>query len=203
MKHTIPAVLMVTLLTACSSNTMKFPFSALVPAIPEHSAETRDGEAINGKWVCVLQPADASYFGELDRGSGNAIATKIREALRKVNLQSVQVSQLDSNAHTLCIERGAKRFLTTTIQHYEDRKTGFFGKLDRIEVKLSLYSSDDYGNRKSVVFEAKANQLRSALLEWGNSKPSALLDETFEKAVWKLVHIEPMPTTQADSFGLE
>lgn len=153
--------------------------------------------------ICVLQPPDASYFGEADRGSGKEIAAKIRDALRKVNQPSLQVSQLDSNAHALCVERGAKRFLTTTVRHYEGQKSGFFGKPGRVELQFTLYAVDDFNNRKSVGFEAKTNLLRSAMLDVGNGRPSGLLGEEFERVIWALVHIEPMPTTQADSFGLD
>ena len=193
MKLTLPVLFASLLLSACST----------LPDLPVNATEVRTLEdAKTGNWICVLQPADASYFGAVDNGSGNAIATKIRDSLRKLNQPSIQVSQLDTNAHALCLERGAKRFLTTTVQHYEDRKSGLFGKPDRIELLLTLYAVDDLDNRKSIVFEAKTNLLRSALLEWGNNKPSALLDDEFEKVVWNLVHVDKKPTTHADSFGL-
>jgi hypothetical protein len=202
MKHTLPAILLATLLTGCSSNTMKFPFSTLVPEMPQHKMETRTDEARNNKWICVLQPPDASYFGEAYHGSGKAVTGIVRHALQKVGTPSVQVQQVQSNAFADCLERGAKRFLQVTFLHYEDRSGRLFGKPHRIELKLSLFTLDNLDNRKSVVYEAQSSVLRRAVLEWTDSKPTALLGDAFERAVWQLVEMKPEQATQADSFGL-
>lgn len=202
MQRTFTFLISIFLLTGCSSNTMKFPFSTLVPDMPQHKMETRGDEARSNKWICVLQPPDASYFGEAYHGSGNAVTGIVRHALYKVGIPSVQVQQVKSNALAECLERGAKRFLQVTFLHYEDRSGRLFGKPHRIELKLSLFTLDDLDNRKSVVYEAQSNVFRRAVLEWTDSKPTALLGDEFERTVWQLVEMKPEQATQADSFGL-
>lgn len=191
------ACLLLLILTGCA--TLEQPLSA----IPAHTSDARAPNQATGKAViCVLQPADASYFGDLSRGSGNHIAGIIRSSLRKTNQPSLQISQLDSNAHALCAERGANVFLKTDILHYEDRANGLFGKPDRVELRLSLYTLDDLDYRPSVIYEAQTNLLRSALLEWRNNKPTNLLGKDFEMAIWGLLEKMPVTPKHADSFGL-
>jgi len=184
----------------CTSNTGKFPLSTLVPEIPRHTTETRSDEARSSKWICVLQPPDASYFGDVARDSGKAVAGIVRSSLQKIGIASVQVHQVQTNAHADCQERGARRFLQITFLHYEDRSNQTFGKPDRIELKLTLYTVDDLDTRKSVVYEAQTNKLRRAIFEWGNNKPTSLLGDEFDKVVWQLVQMEP---SHADSFGVD
>jgi len=199
MKRTLPFLLAFSL-AACSSSTSKFPFSAFVPDMPKHTTETRSDEARSAKWICVLQPSDASYFGDVARDSGKAVAGIVRSSLQKIGIPSVQVHQVQTNAHADCQARGASRFLQISFLHYEDRSNQLFGKPDRIELKLTLYTVDDLDKRQSVVYEAQTNKLRRAILEWGNNNPTALLGDEFDKVVWQLVQME---SSHADSFGVD
>jgi hypothetical protein len=176
MKQRILAGFMVSGLVACASSGLE----------SRHLNRSQVGSTL----VCVLVPADASYFGKLYSDSGNEIATRIRKALTKIDHPSLQVSQLNSNATTICGQRGAKLVIQTEVLHYEEHSKALFGKPDRIELKLSLFSLEAAENRQSVIFETKSNLPFSSMLGSG-----------FDRAVWKLMGVAQQEN--ADSFGLD
>lgn len=137
--------------------------------------------------ICVLVPPDASFEGESYSGSGSEVAEKIRNALKNIGRPSRLVSQVQANALTICGEKEATLVLQPTILHYEDRVTGWSGKPDRVELKLSLYKFDQPDQKRSIFYEAKSSTMHSAFFEWGNARPSALLTEDFEHSVRKLL----------------
>lgn len=137
--------------------------------------------------ICVLVPHDAAFEGEFYSGSGSEVAEKIRDTLEKIGRSSRLVSLAQANVLTLCKEKEAALVLQPTILHYEDRATGWSGKPDRIELKLSLYKLDQPDQMRSIYYEAKSSIMYSAFFEWGNAKPSALLQDDFEHSILKLL----------------
>lgn len=197
MKSSIVSLLLLSLLSACSYLKTP-PITAIVP-LPEHEAQMRINDGtVQKPPVCVLIPRDTSHMGEAYSGSGKAITAKIRAALRKENRPSIEVDSLEGRAYAICSERGAFKAISTAVLHYEDRKSGLFGKPDRIELKLSLIDIESLQTERSVFFEAKTNLYRSFLTELGNNAPSELLGAQFDAAVKAVV--EP---GHANSFGIE
>lgn len=165
-------------LTGCSA----FPVTTVQPV-----ASGSNFAAEHSAVICILVPPDASFEGESYSGSGGEIAEKIRDALDNFGRPSRLVSQIQANALTICREMETALVLQPTILHYEDRATGWSGKPDRVELKLSLYKLDQPDQKRSIFYEAKSNIMYSAHFEWGNARPSALLREDFEHSVRKLL----------------
>ena len=141
--------------------------------------------------VCVLVPPDASHFGKRYPNSGNEIARSIRNALNGIEQPSLQVSQLDSNAHAICLQRGAKLFISTEVLHYEEHSKNLLGKPEQMQIKLSLYSLDNLDTKRSVIYEGKSN------LPFSNTA----LGMGLEQAVWKLMGVSQ--SNEADSYDQE
>jgi len=141
--------------------------------------------------VCVLVPPDASHFGKRYPNSGNDIARSIRSALNGIEQPSLQVSQLDRNAHALCMQRGAKLFISSEVLHYEEHSKNLLGKPDQMQIKLSLYSLDNLDAKRTLIYEGKSNLPLS----------NTALGVGLEQAVWKLMGVSQ--SNNADSYGLE
>jgi hypothetical protein len=170
MKRLLSLFLVVSLLSACALR------------LPPLRSDTRNPEdMVSVSSVCVLVPVD------LVPGSGDEIVQLERDALRKIGLSSVQVSQLQSGAYATCLERGAKTVLQTTVLAYEDRPVGWLGKPDRVELLLSRYEINRPETRRSIVYEARTNMFRSAILDAGGAKPTDLLADDFARAVVQLM----------------
>lgn len=178
MKRSISASSVVIALSACSA----LPVSTVQPAASGTNFPVK-GDAV----ICVLVPPDASFEGELYPGSGNEVAERIRESLEKTGRSSRLVSQAQTDSRAVCREKGANLVLQPTILHYEDRVTGWSGKPDRVELKLSLHEMDQPDQKRSIYYEAKSSAMHSAIFEWGNARPSALLGEDFEHSIRKLL----------------
>ena len=136
---------------------------------------------------CVMAPPDASFGGEVYSGSGREIAEKIRIALQKAGRQSCLVSQTQHDSITLAKEKGATHVIETTVLQYEDHTTGWSGKPDRIELRISLYDIEQSQQQHTIFYEATSNVFAAGFLEWGNPQPSELLGRDFDETIKKLV----------------
>ena len=144
----------------------------------------------NGTKICVLVPKDANWENEQYPGSGRQIAEKIQEALEKNGESVTAVNQSLTNSLDICKEKEATFALETTILSYENNATGWTGRPDRIELKLSLYEINNPHNpqiSRSIIYEAKSNVVVSGLLEWGNAEPWQLLGKDFQRTISKLI----------------
>lgn len=137
--------------------------------------------------MCVIAPPDASFEGAVYSGSGREIAEKIQIALQKAGRQSRLVSQTQHDSILPCKEKGATHVVETAVLRYEDRATGWSGKPDRIELRISLYDFEQPHQRSTITYQAQSSMLASAFLEWGNAKPTALLGQDFEESINKLM----------------
>lgn len=144
-----------------------------------------DGATNEG--ICIVTPVDASFDGERYSQSGAEIAKRVAQAIRRTNQIALIISWSSNQDQSGCNQRGIGYILTPTIVHYEDNYTGWSGKPDRIVLTLSIAKADDPTQTRAIDFEARSNLLASAILEWGNAKPTALLREDFDFAVSKLL----------------
>ena len=136
--------------------------------------------------LCVVAPQDASSD---DSGSGRAVAQQIVESLARIGLSaSIVMHTTEARLKEACFERGANLALMPEILFYEDNLTGWSGKPDRIELRISAFKPGEQSARRVVIFEASSNTLASAFLEWGNAKPYALISNNADQVLKTLVH---------------
>lgn len=137
------------------------------------------------KRLCVVTPLDASRD---DTGSGRAIAQQIVASLARIGMQaSIVTETAEVSLKVACFERGASLAVVPEILFYEDNLTGWSGKPDRIELRISAFDPREPSARRSFIFEAASNTVASALLEWGNAKPYALVAKNVDQALRTLI----------------
>ncbi len=137
--------------------------------------------------ICILVPRDANWENEQYPGSARQIAEKIQQALEKNGKSATTVNQSLANSLDICKEKGATFALNTSVLSYENNATGWSGRPDRIELKLSLYEIGNPETSRSIIYEAKSNVVVSGLFEWGNAEPWQLLGSDFKIAILGLM----------------
>lgn len=137
--------------------------------------------AVSGT-VCVIQPPDF----DKNPDSGSEVSRKVLEALEPLHRSSVAILS-GPDARTKCHEAGAETVLQTKIIVYEDNFTGWSGKLDRIELKITLSPVMKPDAKRSTTYEAHSDFVHSAMFEWGNAKPYQLLQNDFNYTIEKLL----------------
>jgi hypothetical protein len=103
----------------------------------------------------VLVPSDAMYFTKVCVGSGAAISQRISLAFRK-HLQRVEVSPTvtDFSAGMDKAKQGGFTYLISSkIGQWEDYVTEWNGRLDRIQMEMSIYDVQTGGLLDSIALE--------------------------------------------------
>jgi hypothetical protein len=136
--------------------------------------------------VCIVVPEDGSYNGHAYIRSGLLIANRIEHFVQKIGRSTCQVTKGTESFQAACIQAGAEMVLVPQILTYENRATGWSGKPDRIEIRLTLANIWQLDRERTVVYEARSNILASAFLEWGNANPVALLGAEFGETIERL-----------------
>lgn len=159
-------------------------------AVPSTQSNPVVGDAIVGSNadapICVVVPGDPSFEGHVYIGGGRLVGDRVGFFLKKADKPFRQVAS-GGDTSALCAEKGTELILSPEILAYEDRATGWSGRPDRIEVRLTLSSSLAADKKRSVFYEAKSNVVASGLTEWGNANPTALLGSDFGAAIERLL----------------
>ena len=137
--------------------------------------------------LCLAVPPDASDDGEPSVGSGQRIANAIETQLKRDGWQVRQVKAADSKAH--CAEKAGTHILVPEVIAFEDNATGWSGRPDRIEIRLTLIPAAS-ASQRTVIYEAASNVAASGALEWGNADPSALLGRSLGESLARLLKDE-------------
>ena len=132
--------------------------------------------------VVVLATSDGRYGEKVYEGTGSEVARRVRRALlRKLRYVETVPRMSVAGARQVCLDRGARFLVVPEIHHWEDRATQWSGRLDRVEIDLTLIDLD-VDTRRRLRFEA-----HSAWLTFVNAPTIDLLDEEFEQAVLSLL----------------
>jgi hypothetical protein len=138
--------------------------------------------------VCVVVPKDASFAGDEYPGSGRAVAQKVADSLERIAVTSSLISAIENDLDKLCTERAGEFIIEPEIIHYEDHATGWSGRPDRIEVRISAFRFDAHQMKRLTVVEASSNIAASGLIEWGNAPPHSLLSSNLDPVLEGLLY---------------
>jgi hypothetical protein len=123
--------------------------------------------------ICIQMPSDGVFEGIKQKGSGEKVGEIVMSSIPKgISTVTVLKESECKNAYILKSE----------ILKYEDRLSGWSGKPDIIEVRVSLLSVEG-GKLNTFTYYADSNMLVSAFFEWGNSPPYKLLGGEFKNKV--------------------
>jgi hypothetical protein len=166
------------LVLAGLASCVSIPTSQVVPIEGEYIPTTSQVAP-----VCVVSPHDGTFEGRAHTDSGKLVAKRIAAILQDIGMSSVVVPKAGTRPLTSCVEAGSELQLDSQIVLYEDRVTGWSGKPDRIEVRLTLSLVAQPSRSRSAVYIAQSNVLASGFLEWGNANPTSLLGAEFAELV--------------------
>lgn len=159
-------------------------------AVPTSQVVPIEGEYIPTKSkvapVCVVVPDDGSFDGRAYIGSGKLVAERVVATLDDIGMPSILVSSVETAQPPSCVEAGSELRLDSQILAYENHVTGWSGKPDRIQVRLSLSLMAEPSRSRNAIYIAQSNLIASGFLEWGNADPTALLGRDFGKLVREL-----------------
>ncbi|WP_028080389.1 hypothetical protein [Solimonas soli] len=136
--------------------------------------------------VCVIVQPDATSNGILYVNSGREVADKVIATLKTLGRNTVEVT-MDSDVRAACENQQAELMLEPQILAFEDYNTGWTGRPDRIELRLTLSHLSHAYVERTADFKAESNTWLSAMIEWNNAKPTELLGKDFEKTLRKLL----------------
>lgn len=181
--HTIPIINKFKYAAICTSAVLTLTGCSTSPVSTSRSNNSAASfpSAASGT-ICVIQPPDFDNSPE----SGSEVSKKVLEALESLHRSSVAILS-GPDARTKCREAGSETVLQTKIVVYEDNFTGWSGKLDRIELKVSLSPVMKPDAKRSTTYEAHSDFVHSAMFEWGNAKPYQLLQSDFNYTIEKLL----------------
>lgn len=135
--------------------------------------------------LCLSTPKDGRFDGRPYRNSGAKVAKKIRQPIDDLYVV-LSVGYVPGGDFTECVQRGGKYILVPEILEYENRATGWSGRLDKIKVQVDLVRIGT-SEKSSFTYYATSDLVTSAFLEWGNAPPYDLLAEEFQTKVRDLV----------------
>ena len=130
--------------------------------------------------VLVAVPHDGSYGGDSYTGSGSATADAVRSAFSRYS-NNVQVASGCSELDCLQSSSGHyEYYVVPQILHWEDRATEWSGKKDKIEIKISVYSTGTAPIASQVI------NGKSKWATFGGDHPQDLLPKPINEYVTSL-----------------
>ncbi len=174
MLHRLAPLICVTLLVGCVS----VPVATIEKTVSSIAVPTKEK-------LCLSVPKDGEFEGRPYRNSGAKVAEKIKISIdQKYSILLLDKASKDN--FSKCVQRGGNYIIVPEILAYENRATGWSGRLDKIKVRVDLIKIDS-SKKSSFTYYAESNLVASAFLEWGNAPPYELLGSEFQKKVQDLV----------------
>jgi len=109
--------------------------------------------------VYILLPQDAMYYSRVCIGSGRSIAQIISDSFSR-HLTRIETSgEVEELADGLkkAKEKGYAYLVSSKIIRWEDANTGWSGKVDKIQMQMSIYDVQTNNLLHSVDFEGNSS----------------------------------------------
>lgn len=138
--------------------------------------------------IYISIPKDGVYGPHHYHGSGQMTAIAIRNAsLRYTNEVVISTNQQPfQKSIAVSKDKGFDYYIHPTILHWEDRRTEWSGRRDRIEVKIAIYNVTTGKELDSVVIKGK-----SRWATFGGDHPQDLLRQPINEYVSTLFDGKP------------
>lgn len=132
--------------------------------------------------VLIATPLGGSYNGQAYTNSGRSTALAVRAAFAKF-AKSTATSESCSDLPCMIsgTQSNAGYFVVPEILHWEDRATEWSGKLDKVEIKVSIYDAKTMHEVAATVIAGK-----SKWATFGGDHPQDLLPDPLNKYVESL-----------------
>jgi hypothetical protein len=134
-----------------------------------------------GASIAVATPRNGSYGDKVYPDSGIATANAVRSAFAR---HAGEVTVVPGCQMEACLREAvpsASYFAVPEILHWEDRATEWSGKKDKLEIRLSIYSTSQGNVIASTVLSGK-----SKWATFGGDHPQDLLSEPLNEYVGSL-----------------
>lgn len=148
-----------------------------VPVQSDKLAVSRDDT------VAIITPKDGGFSGHIYAGSGNVVAQKTLEYLRRSIDESNIRLYRSEDEYTRSKENFLVKYvIKPEILHWEDRATNWSGLPDVVKIDLYLVDAASSKNVNIIKFVAT-----SSWWTFVNRAPDLMLDTSYEKSILKLL----------------
>ena len=145
--------------------------------------QTGESAVTQADAVAIMLPNDGTYSGTVYAGSGKVVATTIKRAtFGKVQTSEIVETTNQKEALAYCKDKGIRFLIQPSILHWEDRATNWSGMRDFIKIEVLLVNPRDTSTLNSIMYNAS-----SSWWTFVNTPPEDMLDESFDKAIHKLL----------------
>ncbi|MCK4841889.1 MAG: DUF4823 domain-containing protein [Methylococcales bacterium] len=132
--------------------------------------------------IIISTPDNALYDGKTYFSSGKTVALSIRSSIARY-ADNITISTKCSLLY--CLQKQptteSSYYIIPLILHWEDRATEWSGIPDKLEIKISIYNSQNHNKLSSVVLSGK-----SKWATFGGDHPQDLLPDLLDKYIKSL-----------------